>query len=118
MSKYTLLILLNIPFVIVGVVKVFSAYNRGTARPIDLILRLAFWLVIFVGLVFAENIYQFLFLRGLTDSTPLSIADVVLVTGINICLFLILRLYSKLERQEKRFNDLHEKLSIKLSAKK
>lgn len=117
MSKYTLLILLNLPFVIFGVAKAISAYKKGTVGPMDLAIRLGFWLLVLIGLIFAEEIYDYLVVKGLTDSTPLSIADVVLVTGLSFCLFLILRLYGKLEAQERRFANLHERLSIVLSEK-
>jgi hypothetical protein len=118
MSKYTLLIILNVPFVLLGIIKALNSFKKGAVGPFDLTLRVGFWVIILVGLFFAENIYNYLVVQGLTDSTPLSIADVVLVTGINFCLFLILRLYTKIELQERRFMELHEKLSIELSASK
>lgn len=117
MDKYSLLAVLNIPFVIFGISRAIVSFRRGGIRPLDLGLRLSFWLVVLTGLIFAEEIYHYLVVQGLTDSTPLSIADVVLVTGLNFCLFLILRLYAKLENQERRQADLHEKISIKLSQK-
>lgn len=115
MSKYTLLIILNLPFVIFGIAKTIASYKKGAIRQLDLIIRLTFWITIFLGLVFAEPIYNWLFAQGLTDSTPLSIADVVLVTGLSFCLFLIIRLYAKIEAQQRRFANLHEKLSILLA---
>lgn len=118
MDKYTILILLNAPFVLFGVIKAIGAFRKGNLSPASLLVRLGFWLCVAMGLVFAEEIYYFLVVRGLTDSTPLSIADVILVTGISFCLFLIIRLYSKIEAQERRLADLHEKISIKLSLKK
>jgi hypothetical protein len=115
MTKYQLLFLLNIPFVLFGLARIIIALKKGETRTVGIIVRTSFWIVILVGLLFSENIYNFLVMNGLTDSTPLSIADVILVTGINLCFALILRLYTKIEKQERRFVDLHESISIKLS---
>lgn len=115
MTKYELLFLLNIPFVVFGIARIVIALKKGESRPIGMLVRLSFWLMILAGLLFSEDIYNFLVVRGLTDSTPLSIADVILVTGINLCFALIIRLYAKIEKQERRFIDLHESISIKLS---
>lgn len=115
MSKYALLALLNVPFVLFGALKAWSAFKKGRMQPIDFSMHIVFWLVVLSGLVFSEKIYNLLVAKGLTDSTPLSLADVVLVTGLNFCLFLILRLYSKTERLERRMTDLHEQLSLEFS---
>lgn len=115
MSKYTLLVLLNVPFVVFGVIKSVASYKKGKVTPFGLAARLVFWLLVLLGLVFAEEIYNYLITNGLTDSDPLSIADVVLVTGLSFCLFLIIRLYAKIETQQRRFDALHEKLSVSLS---
>lgn len=117
MDKYTLLIILNLPFVIFGIIKAISSFKKGNIKHLGFAFRIGFWGLVITGLFFAEEIYSFLVVRGLTDSTPLSIADVVLVTGLNFCLFLIIRLYTKIEKQEKRFTDLHEKIAIKMSVK-
>ena len=118
MDKYRLLMVLNTPIVLYGLVKAYGSYKNGNIRKVGLIVRTLFWLGVLAGLWFAREIYDFLVVRGLTDSTPLSIADVVLVTGIGFCLFLILRLYSKIDTQERRVTELHELLSIKLSEHK
>lgn len=118
MSKYTLLVLLNAPFVIFGILKAIAGYKRGGINRAGLATRLLFWVSVLLGLVFAEDIYSYLVSNGLTDSDPLSIADVVLVTGLSFCLFLIIRLYAKIEGQQRRFDLLHEKLSIELSGNK
>ena len=118
MDKYLLLFLLNIPFVIFGYVKTFSMYKQSIIRRGGLIARLCFWSIILVGLIFNKEIYQYLVNNGLTDSTPISLMDVVLITGLIFCFFLITRAYSKLDNLEKRVTDLHESLSIKTSLKK
>lgn len=118
MDKYTLLILLNLPFVIFGYTKALVMYRTGDLQRLGFFVRLLFWTIILLGLVFAESIYNFLFTNSLTDTTPLSLADVVLVTGIIFTLSLCLRLYSRIDALEKRVSELHEKLSVLHSQKK
>lgn len=77
--------------------------------------RISFWVAILLGLVFAEDIYRLLFQNNLTDTTPLSLADVLLVTGVMLTLSMCISLYSKNEFLERRLSDLHEELSIYIS---
>ena len=112
MDKYQLLLILNLPFVIFGVLKALMSYRTKTSDRLTLYLRLVFWLAVLLVLIFAQNIYNYLYNHGLTDSSPLSLPDVVLVTGVMLCLSMIVQLYSKFDALDKRLSDLHEKLSI------
>lgn len=118
MDKYTLLFVLNLPFVLFGIFRSITMYKASIIQWPGLCLRLIFWIAILLGLLFAKEIYSFLLGNNLTDSAPLSLADVVLVTGIIFCLFLCTRLYAKIDSMEKRLTDLHEKVSIHLSKPK
>jgi hypothetical protein len=118
MDKYTLLLILNLPFVVFGFIKAAVSYKQEIVGRMGLIIRFGFWFAILMGLVFAQSIYTYLAENKLTDSGPLSLPDVILVTGVIFSLFLIIRLYSKVELLEKKLTDLHEKLSITLSETK
>ena len=118
MSKYTLLLILNIPFVLFGLYKVLMLYRTKKIGVFHFVIRLGFWFGVLAILGTAQSIYEYLYSHGLTDSTPLSIADVLLVTGVLACLTLVLRLYSKLDKLENRLSLLHEQLSIEMSIKK
>ena len=117
MDKYTILIVLNVPFVLLGYLRAITMYKQDLVRRGGLILRFGFWSVILFGLLFAQNLYDFLAQKNLTNSPPLSLADVVLVTGVVFCLFLTMRAYSKIDHLEKRLSDLHEELSKEASIK-
>jgi hypothetical protein len=112
MDKYVLLFLLNIPFVIFGYLKAVMLYRTKNTDVVTFLLRLAFWTLILLVLIFAHGIYNYLFDHNLTDSTPLSLPDVVLATGVMLAFSLCVRLYSKVDAMDKRISDLHEKLSI------
>lgn len=118
MDKYVLLFILNIAFVIFGYLKAVMLYRTKNTDTLTFMLRMVFWTAILLVLVFSHGIYNYLYNHGLTDSTPLSLPDVVLATGIMICLSLCVRLYSKVDAMDKRISDLHEKLSIYISESK
>ena len=79
------------------------------------IIQIAIWVVILAGIGSASFIYQFLFDNNLTRTEPLSLFDVIQITGIIFVLYLANRARIKADRLEKRINDLHRELSIKLS---
>ncbi len=118
MDKYTILVILNLPFVLFGLVKSVDLYNRRVISQVGLVLRVIFWLGILAALLFAQPIYNFLASNNLTNSPPISLVDVVLVTGLNFALALCIRLYSRLDTLERRVSGLHERLSIVLSSGK
>ncbi len=90
MDKYALLVVLNLPFVVFGYIKTAMMLHTGAIRRFGFVIRALFWTVILAGLLFARQLYDFLAREGLSDTSPLSIADVVLVTGFIFCLSYLL----------------------------
>ncbi len=117
MDKYILLLLLNIPFIIFGVLKAVMVYRMKSVDRLSFILRISFWVLILLLLLFAHGIYDYAFSHGWTDSSPLSLPDVVLATAFMLTLSLSIRLYAKIDAMDKRLSDLHEKLSIYTSTR-
>jgi len=73
------------------------------------------WLLILTGLASSKLIYDFLFANRLTHTEPLSLFDVIQTTGIIFVLFISNRSRIKLETLERRVQDLHSELSIKMA---
>jgi len=117
MSRYLLLLLLNLPFIIAAIVGAVTQYKLKTISKRRLIVQVVIWAIILVGLVLAEPIYQFLFSNNLTETEPLSLFDVIQITAIVILFFTVMRTHSKVEVLEERLRRLHEKLSIELSSR-
>lgn len=118
MSKYLILAIFNLPFVIFGIISAIARYKESSLGRFSLLARLVFWLTIGAGIVFAQPFYDYLVRNDLTNSDPLSLADVILVTGVNFCLFLTIRVYTRLDHTERRLSDFQEKVSIELSKHK
>jgi hypothetical protein len=114
-SRYLILFLLNAPFAIAALVNALVSYKLSRTSKRRFILQCAFWLLVLVGLAAAQPIYEFLFSNQLTDTEPLSLFDVIQITGIMTALFIANRTHAKLEATERRVQDLHQELSIRLA---
>jgi len=115
MSRYLVLVILNIPLITAGILSAVVAFNMHKIGKRRLALRLALWLVILLGLAFAEPIYSFLFSHNLTETEPLSLFDVIQITGIVFIIFIISQAYAKIYQLEHKIHELHQELSIRLS---
>lgn len=89
--------------------------NHSTRRRF--LVQVLFWLIILSGLVLAEPLYLYLFSHGYTDSESLSLFDVIQITGIVFVFYIANRSRNRLETLEKRVQDLHQQLSIRLRDK-
>jgi hypothetical protein len=118
MNKYQLLILLNAPLALYGLLNAFLSYKLKRLRPSRALVRILFWLVILVGIWFTEPLSALLHSNDLTTSPPLSIYDVLLTTGAIICFLLIAQAHGRIADLENRLTRLHEKLSIEISEQK
>jgi hypothetical protein len=114
-SRYLILVILNTPLVIAGIINAVVSYKLKHTSRRRFMLRLTLWLAIFIGLLFVEPIYSFLFSNNLTHTEPLSLFDVMQITGIIFTLFIANKAYGKVDLLERRIQDLHQELSIQLS---
>jgi hypothetical protein len=115
MSRYFLLFLFNLPFILAAILSHITLYKLGKSSRRRLVTQLSLWLTITVGLLIAEPLYNWLFAQGLTATDSLSLFDVVQITAIVILFYIANRSRAKLEVLERRVQDLHQELSIKLS---
>lgn len=118
MSRYLLLFLLNLPFIIASMLNATVAYKMNRISKRTYFLRMGLWTFVLAGLALAYPIYNFLFTRELTESEPLSLFDVVQITALVGVFYIASRTRSKLDILERRLSDLHQEISIILSTKK
>lgn len=115
MSRYLLLILLNLPFVLAGILGAITQYKLGKVSKRRTVVQLLAWTGILAGLIIAEPLYTWLYGNKLTNTEPLSLFDVIQITAIVLVLYIANRTRAQLEITERRMNDLHQELSIELS---
>ena len=101
-----------------AVLNAFVSYKMKHLSLRRLIYKVSFWIVVFIGLISAETIYNFLYSNNLTRTEPLSLFDVFQITGIIFVFFLVNKLYVKVDVLERRVQDLHQELSIRMSKDK
>jgi len=97
-----------------AVLNAFVSYKMKHLSLRRLIYKVSFWIVVFIGLISAETIYNFLYSNNLTRTEPLSLFDVFQITGIIFVFFLVNKLYVKVDVLERRVQDLHQELSIRM----
>jgi len=117
-SRYLILVILNTPLVIVGILNALTSYKLNHIGKRRLILRITLWLIIFTGILFVQPLYNFLFSHRLTQTEPLSLFDVIQITGIILAFLIANHAYTKADTLERRIQDLHQELSIRLSEDK
>jgi len=115
MSRYLLLFILNLPLIIAAMLSALVEYKMGKLSRKSFVRQIVIWGIICAGLALAQPIYKFLYSNGLTQTEPLSLFDVIQITGIITVLFMANRSRIKLEGLERRLQDLHQELSIRLS---
>jgi len=116
-SRYLILVLLNLPLILIAITNTIVSYKMKHTSLRRLIFKVCFWLIVLLGLIFTDSIYNFLYDQGLTQTEPLSLFDVLQITAIIYVFFLVNKLYVKVDVLEKRVQYLHQELSIKLSNK-
>ena len=115
MSRYLILLLLNTPLIFSALLSNLVNFKTGKYSKRKFIGQTMIWLIIFTGIASTKFIYDFLFSNSLTATETLSLFDVIQITGIIVVLFMANRSRIKLETLERRIQDLHQELSIRLS---
>lgn len=115
MSRYLILVLLNLPLIISGLLGSLIDYKTNKISKSKYIFLTLLWVVILLGLSIAEPFYQFLYSRNLTETASMSLFDVIQFTGIIYILYMANRSRIKADVLERRVQDLHQELSIRLS---
>lgn len=118
MNRFLLLVLLNLPLIIAGMMGSLIDFKTGKITRTKFILLELLWLAILAGLVLAGPINNYLYEHHKINKNTLSLFDVIETTGIIYILFMANRARIKVDTLERRVQDLHQELSIRLSAKK
>jgi hypothetical protein len=89
--------------------------HKSTRRR--MVTQVSLWLMVIIGLALAQPFYDWLITKSLTNTESLSLFDVVQITAIVIIFYIANRTRVKVEILERRVQDLHQELSIRISAK-
>ncbi|MCA9325294.1 hypothetical protein KDA23_04500 [Candidatus Saccharibacteria bacterium] len=107
--------LLNLPLIMAGLLGSLIDFKTNKISHSKYWFLTFIWLVILGGLLATQPALSFLYSKGLTATNELSLLDVVELTGIIYLLFIANRARIKADVLERRLNDLHQELSIRLA---
>lgn len=116
--RYIVLVLLNLPVILLGLTNIVTQYKLGKIPKKRFRRQLILWVVLLVVLIGSFPVYNYLMGRPPLDSTDLSVFDIVQTTAIVILIYITNTQRQKVEQNERVLRDLHQELSIKLSAKR
>lgn len=114
-SRFLILVLINVPIVLFGVLSAIVGYKTKRISKRRGMIEIICWLLAFAALACVEPVYNVLVEQHLTDSGPMSIFDMVLLTLVLLCLLLIVRANEKLTALNKKLSLIHEHVVIKES---
>lgn len=112
-DKFLLLILINLPIVLIGVTGAIASYKTSLTSKKRCVVEIIFWLLVGIGLIIIEPVYDALIASNLTDSGTMSIFDIALLTLLLLSLLLIVRGNEKMSAMNKKLSRLHEHIAIK-----
>jgi hypothetical protein len=112
MNKYILLIIINAPLIMLGVISAVTDYKTSRISRNRCTLQVLSWLIIGLSLVMVQPVYDILIRSNLTESPPLSVFDIVLLSGVLFCLLLIKRTNEKVDVLSKKVSRMHENIVI------
>lgn len=116
--RYLLLIALNTPLVLLAFVNMFTQYKMKKISSQRFFRQLFLWAVILLVIVGSFPAYNLSAGRDIFESRDLSTFDIVQTTVIVFLIYILFNQRRKVEASERRLQDLHQELSIKLSERK
>lgn len=116
--RYVILVGLNLPIILLALVNVVTQYKLRRVSVSRFRHQLVLWLVLLLLLIGSYPVYNTIKGSAPFDSTGLSVFDILQTTAIIFLLYIANQQRQRNDQNEKRLRDLHQALSIKLSANK
>jgi hypothetical protein len=111
-NKYALLIMVNSPLIVFAVLMAVTSYKTGRSTRRRCTVLVVFWLLVGIGMLFVEPAYNSLVRANLTESPPLSVFDIILLTALIFLMLLLVQLYDKLTNLSRKVSKMHEGIAI------
>jgi cytochrome bd-type quinol oxidase subunit 2 len=111
-NKYFILVLINLPLLLVGIIGAVVNYKTSRISRKRCIVQVAFWLFVAAALMLIAPAYDALVTHNLTNSPPMSLFDVVLLTLLLFCLLLIKNANERMSVLARKLSRMHENLVI------
>jgi hypothetical protein len=111
-NKYAILVIVNLPLLLIAIVGAMTNYKTGRISKRKATIEIVFWLIVGVLLVLIEPLYNTLIRHNLTNSAPMNIFDVGLLTLFIMSLLLIKHINEKVTRLNRKISRMHESIVL------
>lgn len=115
--RYIILVILNVPIILLALTNILTQYKVKRVTKARFRHQIILWLLILIVLVCSFPLYNYSVNKPIFDSAELSLFDIFQTTAIIALFYIINSQRQKIEHTDKTVRDLHQELSIKLSAK-
>ena len=115
MDKFLLLVIINIPIVLIGILGSVTNYKLSRISRKRAVIEVLLWLLVGLGLVLIQPAYNLLVQYQLTDSAPMSVFDIVLLTFVLLAALLLKSANEKISSLNRKLSQIHEHIVIKES---
>lgn len=112
-SRFLILILINLPVVLIGLISAIVAYKTKQTSKRRYLVEVIGWVVVGFGLVMVEPAYNLLVKNNLTASDSMSIFDIILLTLVLICGLFLVKSNEKISSINNKLSRIHEHVAIK-----
>lgn len=115
--RYIILVALNIPVILLAFINILTQYKMKRVSRTRFQHQVILWLGLLIVLVGSFPVYNLLISKPILDSSELSLFDIVEIAAIIFLFYIVNNQRQKIDQNEKTIRELHQELSIKLSAK-
>jgi len=113
LTKYNILIFLCLPILILFLIRIYDNYKRKKISVRGLIILLFFWAILTLGIIFNQQIFNYLDESNLIASTPLSLYDTLQITAIILLIYLVFRQTFRIEELQNKLSKLNQEIAIR-----
>lgn len=114
--RYLILLILNIPIISIALLNLVTRYKLRKITQRRFRIQMILWAILLIVLIFSFPLYNYLVGHPILDSHELSLFDIFQTTAIIFLIYVVNNMRQRAEWNEKTIRDLHQELSIRLSA--
>ncbi len=111
-NKYAILVIVNLPLLLIAIIGAITNYKTNRTSRSRMIVEIVFWLAVGAFLVLLEPLYNALIRHHLTNSAPMNIFDVGLLTLLILTLLIVKHINEKLSHLNRKISRMHESIVI------
>lgn len=114
--RYIILVLLNAPIIFIALLNTLTQYKLGKINKRRFIRQFLLWITISIVVISSFPLYNLAIGQPIFDSAELSLFDIAQTTTLIYLLYVINNQRRKLDANERLVRELHQEISIRLSA--